>query len=61
MSDFIISGAIGTALKRLPVIAAARRAYAEDLRRLRRADPELAREAMQRARGEADSASRRSA
>ncbi|MGO8914518.1 MAG: hypothetical protein ACLQJR_01260 [Stellaceae bacterium] len=56
MSEFIVSGAIGAALKRLPVIAAARKAFAEDLRRLHRINPELAREMMLRARGEPDTA-----
>ncbi len=61
MSDFIISGAIGAALKRLPVIAAARKAFAEDLRRLHRVNPDLARKAMSRARCGPDSAARRGA
>lgn len=45
-------GTIGTALKRLPTMAAARRALAEDLRRLHRANPALARQLMKRMRTE---------
>jgi hypothetical protein len=51
MKDVLV-GTIGTALKRLPTMAAARRALAEDLRRLHRANPALARELMKRMRSE---------
>jgi hypothetical protein len=39
----ILRGTHGPALKRCPTLAAARKALADDLRRLRRIDPELAR------------------
>jgi hypothetical protein len=55
----VLLGTIGTALKRLPTMAAARRALAEDLRRLHRANPELARQLMKRMRNEEDRAHRR--
>lgn len=51
MKDVLL-GTIGTALKRLPTMAAARRALAQDLRRLHRANPELARQLMKRMRNE---------
>jgi hypothetical protein len=50
--DEILVGAIGTALKRLPTMAAARKALADDLRRLHKANPLLARELMKRMRAE---------
>jgi len=52
LSHSIVSGALGAALKRLPTMAAARKAFAEDLRRLRRVNPELARQLMARSRAE---------
>jgi hypothetical protein len=51
MKDVLV-GTIGTALKRLPTMAAARRALAEDLRRIHRANPALARQLVKRMRNE---------
>jgi hypothetical protein len=45
-----LCGPHGAALKRCPTLAAARRALAEDLRRLKRINPELARQVARRLR-----------
>jgi hypothetical protein len=46
----ILCGPLGPALKRSPTLAAARSALAEDLKRLRKVNPELARRVAKRLR-----------
>jgi len=48
----ILSGPLGVSLKRCPTLAAARSALAEDLRRLKRINPDLARRVVTRLRRE---------
>ena len=49
----ILRGPLGTELKRSPTLAAARSALAEDLRRLKKINPELARRMARRLRRDA--------